>query len=87
MLSNQLNVLTRYLIDVQNEKLPSDLDLLREIKGFLNTLSREMIDSTQDYLLNEQENIKLMNFWSVAFKSSQMMNGVISKKLNLNYRQ
>lgn len=81
MLLNQLNILSKYLTDVSNQKLEIDLDILRDIKRFLNHLAQQIPDPIRDYLLNEQENISLMNLWSVAFKSTHMMNTTIEKFL------
>lgn len=87
MLLNQLGILSKYLSDVKSQKLPLDLDILRDVKKFLNHLSKEMSDSTKDYLIKEQQNISLMNLWSVAFKSTQMMNSVLFSTNNIGNRK
>lgn len=85
MLLNQLNILSKYLDDVSNQKLDIDLDLIRDIKRFLNHLEQKTPDCIRDYLLKEQDNMSLMNVWSVAFRSTQMMNTAIEKFLTTSF--
>ena len=76
MLYNQLLVLGKYLQDVNSSKISGDLQILRDISEFMARLSRQRMNSTAEHLLYEEDNILMMNMWSLEFKTVQMINSV-----------
>jgi len=85
-LSQRLKVIAAFLKDTQQKKIPTDHNLLRQIKGMCNRLPAANTADFKEGFVSEYNDALLVTYLATITKSANIVNDVVDK-FNLTFAQ